>query len=99
MVDADREFVEERWGIPQGSLRTDIGGGTIDMFSRMAAGDIKACWIICTNPVATVANRKTVIDGLEKADLVITQDAFLAPRPTNTPMFCCPRHCGQSPTE
>ncbi|MFF1388852.1 molybdopterin-dependent oxidoreductase [Rhodococcus erythropolis] len=77
MVDADREFVEERWGIPQGSLRTDIGGGTIDMFSRMAAGDIKACWIICTNPVATVANRKTVIDGLEKADLVITQDAFL----------------------
>ncbi|MDI9958006.1 MULTISPECIES: bifunctional nitrate reductase/sulfite reductase flavoprotein subunit alpha [unclassified Rhodococcus (in: high G+C Gram-positive bacteria)] len=76
-VDADREFVEERWGIPAGSLRTDIGGGTIDLFSRMAAGEIKACWIICTNPVATVANRKTVIDGLEKADLVITQDAFL----------------------
>ncbi|MER2208094.1 MAG: molybdopterin-dependent oxidoreductase, partial [Rhodococcus sp. (in: high G+C Gram-positive bacteria)] len=76
-VDADREFVEGRWGIPAGSLRTDIGGGTIDLFSRMAAGEIKACWIICTNPVATVANRKTVIDGLEKADLVITQDAFL----------------------
>jgi len=77
MVDADRDFVEERWGIPQGSLRTETGGGTIDLFSRMAAGEIKACWIICTNPVATVANRKTVIDGLEKADLVITQDAFL----------------------
>lgn len=76
-VDADREFVEERWGIPAGSLRADIGGGTIDLFSRMAAGEIKACWIICTNPVATVANRKTVIDGLEKADLVITQDVFL----------------------
>ncbi|MBT2266715.1 bifunctional nitrate reductase/sulfite reductase flavoprotein subunit alpha [Rhodococcus erythropolis] len=76
-VDADREFVEERWGVPAGSLRTDIGGGTIDLFSRMAVGEIKACWIICTNPVATVANRKTVIDGLEKADLVVTQDAFL----------------------
>ncbi len=73
----DRDFVEEQWGIPQGSLRTDVSAGVIDMFSRMAEGDIKACWIICTNPVATVANRKTVLAGLEKAELVITQDAFL----------------------
>jgi hypothetical protein len=28
---------------------------------------VKACWIICTNPVASVANRKTVIAGLEAA--------------------------------
>nr|WP_246097817.1 bifunctional nitrate reductase/sulfite reductase flavoprotein subunit alpha [Rhodococcus spelaei] len=74
---ADRDFVEDRWGIPRGTLRTEIGGGTIDMFSRMADGEIKACWIICTNPVATVANRKTVLAGLEKAELVVTQDAFL----------------------
>ena len=77
MFDGDREFVEDRWGIPHGSLRTDVGGGTIDMFTRMAAGEIKACWIICTNPVATVANRKTVLAGLEQAELVIAQDAFL----------------------
>ncbi len=74
---ADRAFVEDQWGIPRGSLRTEVGAGAIDMFSRMAAGQIKACWIICTNPVATVANRKTVIAGLETAELVITQDAFL----------------------
>ena len=73
----DREFVEDQWGIPRGSLRTDVGNGMIDMFSRMADGQIKACWIICTNPVATVANRKTVLAGLERAELVITQDAFL----------------------
>ncbi len=75
---ADREFVEDQWRIPRGSLRTEVGAGAVDMFSRMAAGQIKACWIICTNPVATVANRKTVLAGLEKAELVITQDAFLA---------------------
>ncbi|OBG37855.1 bifunctional nitrate reductase/sulfite reductase flavoprotein subunit alpha, partial [Mycobacterium sp. E3198] len=74
---ADREFVEDVWGIARGSLRTEVGTGTIDMFSRMADGDIKACWIICTNPVASVANRRTVLAGLERADLVITQDAFL----------------------
>nr|WP_314144791.1 bifunctional nitrate reductase/sulfite reductase flavoprotein subunit alpha [uncultured Rhodococcus sp.] len=76
--DADREFVEDRWGVPRGTLRTDVGGGTIEMFSKLAAGEIKACWIICTNPVASVANRTTVIDGLERAELVITQDAFAA---------------------
>ena len=46
------------------------------MFERLAAGDIKACWIICTNPVATMPNRKTTIAGLEAAELVITQDTY-----------------------
>lgn len=64
-------------GRPRGTLRTEVGTGTIDMFSRMAAGQIKACWIVCTNPVASVANRKTVLAGLERAELVMVQDAFL----------------------
>lgn len=72
----DRAFVEQQWGIPQGSLPTDVSGGIIEMFDRMADGRIKACWIICTNPVATVANRGKVLAGLERAELVITQDAF-----------------------
>ncbi|AHH19727.1 putative bifunctional nitrate/sulfite reductase [Nocardia nova SH22a] len=76
LSEADRAFVEELWNLPSGRLRTEVGSGTIDMYSRMAAGEIKACWIICTNPVATVANRKTVLAGLEKAELVITQDVF-----------------------
>ncbi|MBJ8339657.1 bifunctional nitrate reductase/sulfite reductase flavoprotein subunit alpha [Antrihabitans sp. YC3-6] len=73
----DRAFVEDKWGLEPGTIRTDIGPGTIDMFTQLAADKIKACWIICTNPVATVANRKTVIAGLETAELVITQDAYV----------------------
>ncbi len=76
LVDADRAFIEELWRLPAGRLRTEVGTGTIDMFSRMAEGEIKACWIVCTNPVATVANRKTVLAGLAAAELVITQDVF-----------------------
>ncbi|MFG3041099.1 molybdopterin-dependent oxidoreductase [Streptomyces sp. NPDC048330] len=76
LVDAERAFVEELWDVPAGSLRTDVGTGTVDMFERMAAGEIKACWIICTNPVASVANRRTVIAALEAAELVVTQDVF-----------------------
>ncbi|MDT5124749.1 MAG: sulfite reductase flavoprotein alpha-component, partial [Mycobacterium sp.] len=72
----DRAFVETQWGLPDGTVRTDVGPGTIEMFGRLGTGEIKACWIICTNPVATVANRSTVIAGLENAQLVITQDAY-----------------------
>jgi sulfite reductase (NADPH) flavoprotein alpha-component len=76
LVPADRAFTETVWGVPAGTLRTEVGKGTVDMFEQMAAGRIKACWIICTNPVASVGNRRTVIAGLEAAELVITQDAF-----------------------
>jgi len=76
-VAADRAFSEQAWGLAAGTLRADAASGTVRMFEEMAAGRIKACWIICTNPVATVPNRKTVIAGLEAAELVITQDAYL----------------------
>nr|WP_234532834.1 bifunctional nitrate reductase/sulfite reductase flavoprotein subunit alpha [Streptomyces shenzhenensis] len=77
LVDADRAFVEERWGLEPGTIRADgVGKGTVEMFQKMADGRIKACWIICTNPVASVANRRTVIEGLEAAEFVVTQDVF-----------------------
>jgi len=77
LVEKDRTFIETMWNIPAGSLRQEIGGGTVAMFENMLKGKIKACWIICTNPVATVPNRKNVIAALQAAELVITQDAFL----------------------
>lgn len=73
----DRAFVESIWGLAPGTIRAESGSGTIGLFDKMAAGDIKACWIICTNPVATVPNRDTVINGLRAAELVVTQDAYV----------------------
>jgi NADPH-dependent sulfite reductase flavoprotein alpha-component len=77
LVEKDREFIEQMWGVEPGSISTKLGKGTVDLFERMAAGEVKACWIICTNPVASVPNRKIVIEGLQRAELVIAQDAFL----------------------
>ncbi len=72
----DRGFVEARWGLQPGAIRAEGGTGTIDMYRRMAEGDIRAAWIICTNPVASVSNRASVIAGLERADFVVVQEAF-----------------------
>ena len=73
--DTDRAFVES-CGYPGREPPPDVGPGTIEMFRDLADGRIRACWIICSNPVASVANRKTVIAGLEAAELVVTQDVF-----------------------
>ena len=72
----DRAFVEARWGLEPGTIRAEGGTGTVDMYRRMAEGDIRAAWIICTNPVASVSNRASVIAGLERADFVVVQEAF-----------------------
>ncbi|MER7896491.1 bifunctional nitrate reductase/sulfite reductase flavoprotein subunit alpha [Streptomyces sp. NPDC096046] len=77
LVEEERAFTEDIWELPPGTLRADgAGQGTVEMFRRMADREIKACWIICTNPVASVANRRTVIEGLEAAEFVVTQDVF-----------------------
>jgi len=77
LVEADRRFVEAQWGLAPGSLRGESGEGTVALFEQMKTGEVRACWIICSNPVASVANRQQVIDGLRQAELVISQDAFL----------------------
>ncbi|WP_067674617.1 bifunctional nitrate reductase/sulfite reductase flavoprotein subunit alpha [Nocardia miyunensis] len=76
LSEADRTFVETAWGLEPGTIRAESGPGTIEMFRELANGKIRACWIICSNPVASVANRKTVISGLESAELVVTSDVY-----------------------
>ena len=77
VLDADdRAFTEQAWGLPPGTLRSEANTGTVDLFREMQTGTIKASWIICTNPAASVPNRANVIAGLQACDLVITQDVF-----------------------
>lgn len=72
----DRTFVETQWALAPGTIRPDVGPGTVEMFRQLGAGQIKAVWVICTNPVASLPNRENAIAGLKSAELVITQDAY-----------------------
>ncbi len=78
-------------------MRAEAGTGTIDLFRRMAAGEVKACWIICTNPVASVANRSVVAEALQRCDFVVVQDAFEHTETTPFADVLLPRRCGRSP--
>ena len=88
-----------QWGLAPGTIRTRRRARHHRRCSsRLAAGEIKACWIICTNPVATVANRRTVIAGLEAAELVITQDAYARHRDQPVRRHrAARRRCGPNP--
>lgn len=76
-VAEERAFVEQLWGLTHGKLQPSQTDGTLGMFENLRRGRTKACWIICSNPVASVGNRSLVIEALQAAELVITQDAFL----------------------
>lgn len=80
----DRVFIERLWHLPPGTIHAQPGFDAVKMFKRLESGDVKAMWIIGTNPVASMPNRRRVVAGLQRAELVIVQDAF---HPTETSRF------------
>jgi sulfite reductase (NADPH) flavoprotein alpha-component len=80
----DRAFVEKIWGVPAGTISPKPGLDAVALFKKLEAGEVKAVWIIGTNPVASMPNRSRVIAGLQRAELVIVQDAF---QPTETSRY------------
>ncbi len=80
----DRAETEALWGLPAGSIRPRPGPPAIDLFHAMERGEIKALWIIGSNPVVTMPNRDRVRRGLERAEFVVVQDAY---HPTETTAY------------
>ena len=80
----DREFIEQIWHLPKNSIRAQPGLDAVELFKKMETGEVKAVWIIGTNPVASMPNRARVIAGLQRAELVVVQDAF---HPTETSRY------------
>jgi len=77
----DRTFMENLWQIAPGTIRAEPGLDAVELFKKMHAGEVKAVWVIGTNPVASMPRRAGVIDALKTAELVILQDAY---HPTET---------------
>ncbi len=72
-----RAEVAALWGVP--SVPDKPGKTAIEMFQAAADGEIKALWIACTNPAQSMPDQATVRRALERAELVIVQEAFATP--------------------
>lgn len=75
-VPEHRALVESIWDVPAGKIQPKPGAVAQDMFDKVASGEIRAVWVIATNPVASMPRNGLVAKALEKADLVIVQDVF-----------------------
>ena len=71
---AHRAEVAALWGLPD--VPDKPGKTAVEMFQAAADGEIKALWIACTNPAQSMPDQATVRRALERAELVIVQEAF-----------------------
>ncbi|GAB3763307.1 nitrate reductase [Ramlibacter monticola] len=71
---AHRAEIAAFWGVP--SVPELPGKTAVEMFQAAADGEIKALWIACTNPAQSMPDQKTVRRALERAELVVVQEAF-----------------------
>lgn len=79
-----RQEVEKFWGAPKGNIADRPGLAAVDMFEAAARGDIKAMWIMCTNPVVSMPNIDVVERAMERLDLLVVTDAY---HPTDTTQY------------
>lgn len=69
-----RREVAALWGVQ--SIPEKPGKTAVEMFQAAADGEIKALWIACTNPAQSMPDQATVRRALERAELVVVQEAF-----------------------
>jgi anaerobic selenocysteine-containing dehydrogenase len=81
---AHRDWMERFWGVAPGTIQPHAGHDAVEMFDAIGRGEIKAIWIVGTNPAGSMPNLGRVRAALETAELVIVQDAYL---PTETSSF------------
>ncbi|MDQ7055619.1 MAG: molybdopterin-dependent oxidoreductase [Persephonella sp.] len=74
--ESDRRFIEQLWGIPEGSIQGKPGKTVVEAVDSMIEGQIKLLWIVCTNPAVTMPNLNRFWKALRNT-FVIVQDAYL----------------------
>lgn len=73
---AHRAEVAALWGI--GDVPATPGKTAVELFEALRQGEIKMVWIACTNPAQSLPDQNLVREALEKAELVIVQEAYHA---------------------
>jgi assimilatory nitrate reductase catalytic subunit len=68
----DRNLVQEFWNSP--AIAEKTGLKAVDLFDAVERGDIKAIWIMATNPVVSMPNADKVKAALKACDLVVVSD-------------------------
>ena len=69
-----RAEVAALWDVPD--VPAKPGLTAVEMFEAAADGQLKALWIVCTNPAQSMPDQNMVRRALERAEFVMVQEAF-----------------------
>lgn len=67
-----RQEVADFWGVDEISPKPGLTA--TEMFDALAGGEMKAVWIICTNPLVSLPNLKQIEKAMANAKFVVVQD-------------------------
>lgn len=67
-----RDAVQTFWNAP--AMPTGAGLTAVDLFAQVGRGQIKALWIICTNPAVSMPEADAVRDAIAGCDFVVVSD-------------------------
>jgi assimilatory nitrate reductase catalytic subunit len=73
----DRAYIASVWGIPESEL-PHAGYPATLMIPAMERGEIRACFMICSNPMVSLPDQHTVERALRGLDLFVVVDFFLS---------------------
>lgn len=69
-----RQLVQDFWQSPV--IADKAGLKAIDLFKAINDGQVKALWVICTNPLVSVPNKSFLQDALTRCDFVVVSDCI-----------------------
>ncbi|MBU2872206.1 nitrate reductase [Colwellia sp. E2M01] len=67
-----QDLVQRFWQSP--TIANKQGAKAVDMFDKIASGEIKAVWIMATNPVVSLPDHDKVAAALKQCELVVVSD-------------------------
>lgn len=69
-----RDLVQSYWNSPV--ICNEHGPKAVEMFDKMAKGEIKAIWIMATNPMVSLPNRNEIEIALKTCEMVVVSDCM-----------------------
>lgn len=74
--EAHREEIGEFWGVDPEFFPKKRGMFMTDIFPAIETGQIKALWLVATNPMTSMPNTGRIRKTLEKLEFCVVQDAY-----------------------
>jgi len=72
----DRETIAEFWGVDPEFFPKTRGMFMTDIFPAMETGQIKALWLVATNPMTSMPNIPRIRKTLQNLEFLVVQDAY-----------------------